>query len=155
MPGKGKPFAKGVSGNPKGRPKKGDSWADILHEAFGETVRYKGTKKTWKRLIAEALRKQCLKGSIAAIEMAIKMDGQLPESDEMAEDSYEVRIRKLRHSRGLTGKTGKGKMKSLNVAVKMKELEAETEKEKKISLKKARAQTAKKASKFFEKTKDI
>jgi hypothetical protein len=42
----GRPFAKGESGNPKGRPPKGESLTDALKEAIGEEG---------KRLVAEKL----------------------------------------------------------------------------------------------------
>jgi len=36
--GRGKPFPKGVSGNPKGRPKDGESWAGVFKDLANKTA---------------------------------------------------------------------------------------------------------------------
>ena len=61
MPGKGRPFKKGQSGNPKGQPV--GSWRDAINIAFGEEDnRFKA-----KVRVAKALIKEGDKGNIPAI----------------------------------------------------------------------------------------
>lgn len=63
--------------NRNGRPKKGNTWADVIREAVGEEIEFQGTKRQYKKLIAEVLRKKALKGDLKAIEMLIeRMDGK-------------------------------------------------------------------------------
>ena len=57
-------WEKGQSGNPKGRPKKGNSWSDCL-KAIGEQNTVKG--KTNKELICEMLYDKAAEGDLTAI----------------------------------------------------------------------------------------
>jgi hypothetical protein len=63
-------FKPGQSGNPNGRPKKGDSWADILNEAMDELIESEDfqNKVSCKKAIAKVLAKRALKGDVKAIE---------------------------------------------------------------------------------------
>lgn len=70
-PGTWKP---GQSGNPKGRPPKGWSWAELLEEV-GEQVEEKSGKK-FKELVSKRLWVECVNGNISAIkELMNRMDG--------------------------------------------------------------------------------
>lgn len=51
---RGKPFPKGVSGNPKGAPKRGESWAEII-KAFGDLTPIEAAEKAHE--IGKQLRK--------------------------------------------------------------------------------------------------
>lgn len=51
---KGKPFVKGQSGNPKGAPKRGESWAEII-KAFGDMTPVEAAEKAVE--IGKQLRK--------------------------------------------------------------------------------------------------
>jgi hypothetical protein len=78
MPGNGKPFEKGDDRiNYEGRPKKGDSWADVLAEALSEIDPDDKDRKTFKQSISRVLRQKGQEGSLKAIEMIMdRMDGK-------------------------------------------------------------------------------
>ncbi len=60
-------FKPGESGNPKGRPKKGDTWADILEEiSERQEVKIKGGEKiTYKEAVAIKAFQEAAKGNPA------------------------------------------------------------------------------------------
>jgi hypothetical protein len=63
--------------NTNGRPKKGDSWKDVIEEALSELTEENGDKGTYKQLIVKVLRKKGLSGDLKAIEMMMdRMDGK-------------------------------------------------------------------------------
>ena len=68
MPSRGVPFAEGDSRiNRKGRPKKGDTWADILEEISEMEVsvdKKTGEKITFKRAVAIRAFQEAAKGNV-------------------------------------------------------------------------------------------
>ena len=70
-------FKPGKSGNPNGRPKKGNSWKDVLSEAMEKEHTIGGEKKTLKQIIGDVLSKKATKGDLKAIEMIMdRLDGK-------------------------------------------------------------------------------
>jgi hypothetical protein len=70
-----KPWLKGVSGNPGGRPKKKAITEEL--ERLLEEEAPNGDGKTWAAAIAEALLKQAAKGDVRAItELANRVEGK-------------------------------------------------------------------------------
>ena len=70
-----KPWPKGVSGNPGGRPKKKPITQE-LERRLAEDAPHAGGK-TWATIIAEALLKQAAKGDVRAIaELANRVEGK-------------------------------------------------------------------------------
>lgn len=77
-----KPFQKGQSGNPKGRPKKLPELDELLKDCLSEET--KG--KTQMELIIRALVKKSLKGDIRASELLLNRSyGKLKEKEETKE----------------------------------------------------------------------
>lgn len=82
----------GESGNPGGRPKKGNTWADILEEV-GEQIEKK-SGKTFKSLVSKRLWVECVNGNVTAIkELMNRMDG-MPKQNVGVEGSVTVLIDK-------------------------------------------------------------
>lgn len=80
MPGKGRPFPKGTSGNPKGRPKEPWTWAGVL-KRIAEEEQANGTEL--KELMGKALIKEALKGNVQAIkEFGDRIDGRAKQQHE-------------------------------------------------------------------------
>ena len=76
---RGKPFQKGVSGNPKGRPKKADFLADIMREKLAEMDPDVGLH-TRAELVVLCTYELALKGNAAALrEVWERMDGKVTE----------------------------------------------------------------------------
>lgn len=73
----GRPFPKGVSGNPGGRPKREWTWAGLLAEAVEEELTSKdGIKDKAKQFIMKRLVRMAIDGDIQAIrELTNRMDG--------------------------------------------------------------------------------
>lgn len=55
MPGPGRPFQPGESGNPKGRPPKSRALTEILNRAGSRTIEVNGQKMSGRRFVARAL----------------------------------------------------------------------------------------------------
>lgn len=69
------PFKKGQSGNPKGRPKEGTSWAAVLEKIGGEKL--KGSDLTKKEAVARKLWAEAAKGQPWAINALMdRLDGK-------------------------------------------------------------------------------
>ncbi len=66
MPSEDTQFKPGESGNPKGRPKKGDTWADILEEISERKIvvdKDTGKKLTYKEAVAIVAFQEAAKGN--------------------------------------------------------------------------------------------
>ena len=84
--GPGRPFPKGVSGNPGGRPRNEDSLAAQLREVLAEVDEESG--KTNARLLAEKYVALGLAGNVMAITaIADRMDGKPAQSVTLKGDS--------------------------------------------------------------------
>jgi len=83
VPPAGRPFQKGKSGNPRGRPKKGESMTDILGELAGikDVTLPSGEKVTRKRALVERLWAKAIRdGDTTAIKFIIeRLDGKTPQ----------------------------------------------------------------------------
>ena len=67
MRGKGKPFKPGESGNLKGRPKKGNAWAELIRIKVDEMVTLKdGSQITMRDAIITRAYVDAIKGDSAA-----------------------------------------------------------------------------------------
>ncbi len=71
------PFQKGQSGNPKGRPKKGQTMADALRTVPNKTQ----DGKQNKRAVAEKLVEMARGGNLEAMKLLFeRVDGKVPET---------------------------------------------------------------------------
>lgn len=72
------PWVKGQSGNPAGRPRRGQSFADALRRALRE--RDPETKRTRLQQVAEAAVQKAIAGDLDAIRfIAERIDGKVPD----------------------------------------------------------------------------
>lgn len=72
----GRPFPPGVSGNPNGRPKKGETITDLVQELLRNKPR--GQEKTYRELFAMRVMKLALEGDMTAIrEIWDRMEGSV------------------------------------------------------------------------------
>lgn len=75
----GRPFKKGESGNPNGRPPKRLCLTNMLEDELRRLspIDDNGEKRTWAELVARALVRQAVKGDMAAIrELLDRLDGK-------------------------------------------------------------------------------
>ena len=86
-----KPFKKGQSGNPKGRPKKGHAIADILNEIGEEKVTVNGLETTKKRVVLMKVYAEALKGQNWAVHfIADRTEGKAVEKIEVNDTTIRV-----------------------------------------------------------------
>lgn len=83
----GRPFPPGVSGNPKGRPKKGYSITEMMQEMLG-------SEPEKKRALGEAILQKALAGDVTAIKTLWNyMDGMPKQGIELSgEDGGDIPV---------------------------------------------------------------
>jgi predicted mannosyl-3-phosphoglycerate phosphatase (HAD superfamily) len=89
------PFKQGKSGNPKGRPKKGETLMDLLRDKIEipKTIREKLTRK---EKITEKLIALAEAGDLSAIKyMFDRLDGRPKESIELTDGAIDQRLREI------------------------------------------------------------
>jgi len=106
-----KPWPKGVSGNPGGRPKKKPLTEEI--ERLLEQEAPKGKGRTWAAVIAQALLTKACKGDVRAIaELANRVEGKPFQSvkvdvetgrrlTEMSDEELQIAIQQLERELGI------------------------------------------------------
>jgi len=89
------PFSKGQSGNPQGRPKKGETLTDLLREKI-EAPKTAKEKHTRKELIIERLITLAEGGDLAALKYVFdRIDGRPKESIELTDGAIDTRLREI------------------------------------------------------------
>jgi len=84
---RGRPFPKGVSGNPAGRPPNGWTWRELLLEAAEEIEKdpVTGEEVTVKKLVARKLVSKAKEGDVPAIrEFGDRIDGKPKQGVELS-----------------------------------------------------------------------
>jgi len=68
----GRPFKKGESGNPKGRPKKGTTWKDVITRLTNQARIDESDEKKQKKLVKELIIKKQIELAMAGDKHATK-----------------------------------------------------------------------------------
>jgi len=88
--GPGRPFEKGKSGNPKGRPRNASSLTVLLREKIAQICEYDKQERTWQEMIVLATLRLAIEGNSSALrEVWERLGAPSPEE----EASYPTRIR--------------------------------------------------------------
>ena len=90
MPGEGKPFKPGESGNPNGRPKKGESITDLMQETLQRHVDTKEGKVMLKDLFCKKLVEMGLKGDIQALKLIWNYIDGMPVQKNINDDTLSI-----------------------------------------------------------------
>ena len=89
-------WKKGVSGNPRGRPKKGDSLTSLLKEEIAKICPADREKRTWKELVVRATLQLAMKGNATALkEIWERLDGKIVQPEKVqltGPEGHEVKI---------------------------------------------------------------
>jgi ribosomal protein L17 len=89
------PFTKGQSGNPQGRPKKGETLTDLLREKI-EAPKTSKEKQTRKDRIIEELITLAEGGDLAALKYIFdRIDGRPKESIELTDGAIDTRLKEI------------------------------------------------------------
>ena len=89
------PFKQGKSGNPKGRPKKGETLTDLLREKI-ESPKTPREKKSRKEKIIEKLITLAEAGDLSALKYLFdRIDGKPTESIELTDGAVDQRLREI------------------------------------------------------------
>lgn len=90
-------WKKGVSGNPRGRPKKRDSLTSLLKEEIAKICPADREKRTWKELIVRATLQLAMKGNATALkEVWERLDGKILQTEKVqlgGNEGREVQIK--------------------------------------------------------------
>ena len=77
-------WKKGVSGNPRGRPKKRDSLTSLLKEEIAKICPADREKRTWKELVVRATLQLAMKGNATALkEIWERLDGKIVQPEKV------------------------------------------------------------------------
>ena len=80
----GNRWKKGVSGNPKGRPKKEDSLTSLLREEIEKICPADREKRSWKQLVVLATLQLAMKGNATALkELWERLDGKTMQTEKL------------------------------------------------------------------------
>jgi ribosomal protein L17 len=89
------PFTKGRSGNPRGRPKKGETLTDLLRDKI-EAPKTTREKLTRKEKIIEKLITLAEAGDLSALKYLFdRIDGRPKESIELTDGAVDTRLREI------------------------------------------------------------
>ncbi len=103
----GKGWKKGVSGNPKGRPKKGEAWADVANDLLdskeiditmktsdGKTKRLNlGADKSFRHAVIIGQISAAINGNVqAARELADRTEGKAKETREVTNKNEPIQV---------------------------------------------------------------
>jgi ribosomal protein L17 len=89
------PFTKGQSGNPQGRPKKGETLTDLLREKI-EAPKTSKEKHTRKDMIIEKLITLAEAGDLTALKYVFdRIDGRPKESIELTDGATDTRLKEI------------------------------------------------------------
>ena len=89
------PFSKGKSGNPKGRPKKGETLTDLLREKI-DIPKTPRDKLSRKERIVEKLILLAEAGDLSAVKYLFdRLDGRPKESIELTDGAIDQRLREI------------------------------------------------------------
>jgi Family of unknown function (DUF5681) len=81
--GPGRPFQKGKSGNPKGRPRNVSSLTVLLREKITQICEYDKQQRTWQEMIVLATLKLAMEGNSSALrEVWERLGGKAPIPEE-------------------------------------------------------------------------
>lgn len=91
LPPVGKRWKKGVSGNPRGRPKKQDCLTSLLKEEINKICPADREQRTWKQLIVLATLQLTLKGNATALkEVWERLDGKILQTEKVQLEGSEA-----------------------------------------------------------------
>ena len=88
-------WKKGVSGNPRGRPKKSESLTSLLNEEIAKVCPADREKRTWKELVVRATLQLAMKGNATALkEVWERLDGKVLQTGkvDLGADGKEIKI---------------------------------------------------------------
>ena len=89
------PFKQGQSGNPRGRPKKGETLTDLLREKI-ETTKTTREKLTRKEKIIEKLIALAEAGDLLALRYLFdRLDGRPKESFELTNSAVDQKLKEI------------------------------------------------------------
>jgi ribosomal protein L17 len=89
------PFKQGKSGNPKGRPKKGEALTDLLRDKL-EAPKTSKEKLARKEQIIEKLIGLAEGGDLAALKYVFdRLDGRPKESIEFTDNAVDTKLREI------------------------------------------------------------
>lgn len=95
LPPAEKRWKKGVSGNPRGRPKKEDCLTSLLREEIQKICSADRESRTWKQLVVRATLQLAMKGNATALkEVWERLDGKVlhKEQVQLGEDGKQITI---------------------------------------------------------------